>query len=85
MLLRQNPQRMGSDHLAKRDQVKGVRTTFDVDRYQAQQRQHRTSRQIDRHLHCRIAAVSTTPDANHDKGRDQGEFVEEVEVEDVDA
>jgi hypothetical protein len=64
---------------------KDSRPALVVDDDQSNQREHRADGQVDRQLHRRIAAIASTPDADHDEGRDQREFVEEVEKEDVHA
>ena len=69
--------------VAQGNQIKTVGPTLHVDGDQTNQREHRAQRQIDRHLHGRIVAVPATPDADHDEGWDQREFVEEVEIEHI--
>jgi hypothetical protein len=48
-------------------------------------RNHRARREVDRHLHGRVAAVASTPHADHDERRDQRELVEEIEEKHVHA
>ncbi len=76
-------QALRGDRLLERDQVEGVGAALHVERDQAEQRQHRTNRQVDGHLHRRVVAVASAPDANHDERRDQRQFVEEIEEKDV--
>ena len=75
------------EHRAEIDQVETLHPALLIDRDQSDQGQHRSDRQVNRHLHRRIAVLAIAagaPDADHDEGRNEGELMEEIEEEDVD-
>ena len=73
------------DRGAQRDEVEGRGAALHVERDQAGERKHRAEREVNGHLHRRVGAIASAPDADHDERRDQREFVEEIEEEDIDA
>jgi hypothetical protein len=70
---------------AQGDEVEVLGTALVVDGDETEEREHRAGGEIDRHLHRGVSAVFSAPDADHDEGRDEREFVEEIEEEDVHA
>ena len=78
-------ERLGGDHAAEFDKIEAVGAAFNIEGDQADERKHRAKREVDRQLHGRVVAVAATPDTDHDKRRDEGEFVEEIEEEDIHA
>ncbi len=67
------------------DHVETPGAALHVDRDQPEQREHRPGGEVDRHLHRRVDAVPSSPDPDHDEGRDQRQLVEEVEEEKIHA
>ena len=83
-VLRVHRQRIGLHMLDDGRDVEGVRTTLQIQGDQADQGDQRTDAQINRDLEGgEVLLFAAAPDANHDKGRHQRQFMEKIEEEQV--
>ena len=78
-------QHTGDGELIQFPEIKGTMTRgdADVEGDQADQQDEAAESEIDRRLPGGGLAVARSPDTDHQEGRDQGQFVEGVEEEDV--
>src|ERR1700722_11529311 len=64
--------------------IKRARAKFDVQPNEAQEREERANAEIERNLERGVILfVAASPDANHDEGRNQRKFVEDIEEKQI--